>query len=407
VQLDRPATPAREVAPISTLPLSVGQRVSVIGFGAGLPAKVDQGAEITDVTTYRHYFGATTDTFGGNSGSPVFDEQGMLVGLHTRGQPDWESDRVCQRVARPESGYEDQQRVGDPLVALCEAGWPSPRLCDIDPTCGDQVCSPGESSESCPDDCPEAVCGDGYCEGSEPVECASDCEGPEAPAGWICPAEYYRDRAGCDCDCGARDLDCEDPLESVLNCSEGQVCNADGRCDDRRGRRSGGPLLCQASLSSGERTPNRGWLWWWLAVPLGLWGSRRAFGRSIQPGAKVSAPPPIAYRPSKPATHFIGSSSEPPWLRCSSTRPRPTSAISRTRMDRSSAQSQTDGPLCTRVLGSSANGSSSGSDRTCCVQLRALTGCGVGVERVTKCSRVCPSLEAARDCARWATSLER
>jgi hypothetical protein len=45
----------------------------------------------------------------------------------------------------------------------------------VQPTCGDQECSPGEDFSMCPEDC--SVCGDGYCATTrgEHISCPEDC----------------------------------------------------------------------------------------------------------------------------------------------------------------------------------------------------------------------------------------
>ena len=82
------------------------------------------------------------------------------------------------------------------LNGVCEAGTtPScntptacetcPDICPCPPTCGDGICDPGETIETCPSDCeavaPE-VCGDSACTPSEScTNCPEDCG--ECPAG--------------------------------------------------------------------------------------------------------------------------------------------------------------------------------------------------------------------------------
>jgi hypothetical protein len=50
-------------------------------------------------------------------------------------------------------------------------------------------------------------------------------------SGWTCNPDYYGDMAGCDCDCGALDTDCMDPMQEIYNCQEGQTCSAAGECE--------------------------------------------------------------------------------------------------------------------------------------------------------------------------------
>ncbi len=45
--------------------VTLGERVTVIGFGSGIPAKVDQGGFVIDPRdSIQDYFVASTDTFG-------------------------------------------------------------------------------------------------------------------------------------------------------------------------------------------------------------------------------------------------------------------------------------------------------------------------------------------------------
>lgn len=49
------------------------------------------------------------------------------------------------------------------------------------------------------------------------------------PPEWQCSPYYYDGLDGCDCNCGAPDPDCDDSTQSVLGCSENEVCS-DGIC---------------------------------------------------------------------------------------------------------------------------------------------------------------------------------
>lgn len=228
VQLDRPVVGGLAPASFAEVEAELGQRVNLIGFGSGLPAKVDSGGVVTRTAGLGEYFRADTDTFGGSSGSALFDDAGRVLGLHVRGELDWSSTGQCTYAVRGGLGFESHQRASSVVQALCDASWPSPRLCGTEAVCGDAICSP---AEACPNDCPPARCGDGRCEGAEPGVCDVDCPSFQAvPSGWICPPAYYGDRLGCDCGCGARDVDCDDPGEQVLGCVTGATCDERGVC---------------------------------------------------------------------------------------------------------------------------------------------------------------------------------
>ncbi len=112
---------------------------------------------------------------------------------------------------------------------------------DCPQTCGDGACADGEDPRSCPEDCEEQRCGDGLCAPSEggaeecPADCAAGCgnclcDGDED--WWTCPG-----------DCGhCGDSICspcshlgEDVLRCPLDCAESgtEICN--GKDDDGDG----------------------------------------------------------------------------------------------------------------------------------------------------------------------------
>jgi V8-like Glu-specific endopeptidase len=88
--------------------------VSVIGHPSALPAKYAPNATVRDDTPFS-YFVANLDTFGGNSGSPVFDAANEVVGILVRGDTDYiETSDGCNRVnVCPDSGCggENVQRI--------------------------------------------------------------------------------------------------------------------------------------------------------------------------------------------------------------------------------------------------------------------------------------------------------
>lgn len=81
--------------------IKVDQAIFVMGYPSGLPLKHAGGAKV--FSTHDSYFSTNLDTFGGNSGSPVFNEKTLEVeGILVRGDMDYvERDQVeitCQEV---------------------------------------------------------------------------------------------------------------------------------------------------------------------------------------------------------------------------------------------------------------------------------------------------------------------
>jgi V8-like Glu-specific endopeptidase len=135
VKLDRPATPRFTPAPVrtATTGLAVGANVTVIGSGSGIPFKIDAGGKVRDARTGTlDYFIATTDTFGGNSGSGVYEMSGYTVaGILVRGETDYVSSGGCTIVNKcTETGCrgEDITYVRPAVEAYCGVAT-SARLC--------------------------------------------------------------------------------------------------------------------------------------------------------------------------------------------------------------------------------------------------------------------------------------
>jgi len=137
LRLDRPATPRFTPAPVRTAntALTVGQNVAVIGSGSGIPFKIDSGGTVRDTRSGTlDYFIATTDTFGGNSGSGVYETSGYTVaGILVRGETDYVNSGSCRVVnVCSETGCrgEDITYVYPALRAFCTAtNNGSTRLC--------------------------------------------------------------------------------------------------------------------------------------------------------------------------------------------------------------------------------------------------------------------------------------
>jgi V8-like Glu-specific endopeptidase len=75
----------------------VGDSLVVIGHPTGLPTKIAAGAEIRTIGDV--FFTANLDTYGGNSGSAVFNATtGVVEGILVRGDTDyvWSSSQGCQ-----------------------------------------------------------------------------------------------------------------------------------------------------------------------------------------------------------------------------------------------------------------------------------------------------------------------
>ncbi len=111
------------------------------------------------------------------------------------------------------SACEERKARGEPCDTLldeCAVGlgcWGDPRTCQgspevapycyVPPVCGDDLCEPPETIETCEHDC--AICGDGVCSIHESwAECASDC--PRCPDGF-CDPEAGEDAESCPGDC--------------------------------------------------------------------------------------------------------------------------------------------------------------------------------------------------------------
>ena len=177
-----------------------------MGFPSGIPAKIEDGGIVRSRrASTLDYFTADTDTFGGNSGSGVFNDNGLLVGILVRGATDYVYDggSGCYRANRISSGAsasEDSSYAFQAVSELCSAGY-------VGDLCGNAPSAPDAGGT---------------------VDTGSD---GGIPSSWACNSSYYDANDGCDCGCGAIDPDCSLSGQTLYGCEEGQVCGATGVCE--------------------------------------------------------------------------------------------------------------------------------------------------------------------------------
>ena len=113
--LDRPVT-GRSAFSKATNSVSIGESVLMIGYPVGLPKKFDEGGIITSATS--SLIRGTVDSYGGNSGSPVFDGDNNLVGMLVGGAPDFISQGHCE-VSNICPGGSGCSSSGEYIVPVC------------------------------------------------------------------------------------------------------------------------------------------------------------------------------------------------------------------------------------------------------------------------------------------------
>lgn len=88
IELDREVTVARPLKFRTQGKVSIGEDLVVIGHPSGLPTKIADKAQVRSVNDV--YFNANLDTYGGNSGSAVFNvKTGEVEGILVRGDLDY------------------------------------------------------------------------------------------------------------------------------------------------------------------------------------------------------------------------------------------------------------------------------------------------------------------------------
>ena len=105
VKLDREVSGRAPLALRTFGKIGDAAKVFVIGHPSGLPAKYAPGARVRDNRSASHFV-ANLDTYGGNSGSAVFNTSTKVVeGILVRGENDYVTNGTCQVSQRcPSTG---------------------------------------------------------------------------------------------------------------------------------------------------------------------------------------------------------------------------------------------------------------------------------------------------------------
>ncbi len=105
IELDRVVTDRAPLTFRKTGKINTGDEILVIGHPTGLPTKITDGAKVRALKG--KFFTANLDTYGGNSGSAVFNATtGVVEGILVRGETDYISDSRGCRASNicPENG---------------------------------------------------------------------------------------------------------------------------------------------------------------------------------------------------------------------------------------------------------------------------------------------------------------
>lgn len=106
IELDREVEGATPLEFRTEGKIKVSDKVLVIGHPSGLPMKIANNARVAK--TYGNTFKTELDTYGGNSGSPVFNEKtGLVEGILIQGAEDYIAQNGCF-VSNHENGKKER-----------------------------------------------------------------------------------------------------------------------------------------------------------------------------------------------------------------------------------------------------------------------------------------------------------
>ena len=117
IRLDRSVTDRKPLAVRKHGEVDLRSKLIVMGHPSGLPLKIDDNGSVREIPSEQNYFVAELDAFGGNSGSPVVNQDTLEVeGILVRGDRDysWSPEHSCAVVNVCETGScrgEDVQKI--------------------------------------------------------------------------------------------------------------------------------------------------------------------------------------------------------------------------------------------------------------------------------------------------------
>ena len=145
VRLDHAVTGHKPLKLNRSGKIAVGAPVLVIGHPAGLPTKIAGGANVRDASK-EGFFVANLDTYGGNSGSAVFNgETGLVEGILVRGEQDYVyngSCRVSNKCANDACRGEDVTKIAN-VADKIPAAQHRARVAELEPRIADVLAALG------------------------------------------------------------------------------------------------------------------------------------------------------------------------------------------------------------------------------------------------------------------------
>jgi V8-like Glu-specific endopeptidase len=117
IRLDRSVIDRKPLAVRKRGEVDPRSKLIVMGHPSGLPLKIDDNGSVREISSEQNYFVAELDAFGGNSGSPVLNQDTLEVeGILVRGDRDysWSPEHSCAVANVCETGTcrgEDVQKI--------------------------------------------------------------------------------------------------------------------------------------------------------------------------------------------------------------------------------------------------------------------------------------------------------
>lgn len=84
IELDRPVTDRKPIPMVTDHEFSVGEPLKMIGYPFGISQKIVESGEVLGIDKKRQSFMHNLDTFSVNSGGPIFNGEGQIVGVLVR-----------------------------------------------------------------------------------------------------------------------------------------------------------------------------------------------------------------------------------------------------------------------------------------------------------------------------------